>query len=409
ELEFIGGGQEVAELTGAFNRKLVDKKRAEEALRESEVRYRSLYSSTNEGIALHEIIYDESGEPVDYRILDVNPAFKFIVGIKRDDAIGAKASELYGTGEAPYLEIYAKVASSGEPTTFETTFEPLAKSFKISAFSPTKGNFATLFSDITERKRAEEKLKGYAEALEEARNDLEQKVEERTRELKEAHEALVRKERLAVLGQLSSGVGHELRNPLGVIKNACYFLNMKMETIQDEAVKDNIRIMNREINTANKIITDLLDFARIKEPMRQDTDINQLVAATLSKSLIPDNITISSNFPEDMATVSIDPIQVGQIFLNLIENAVHAMGESGTLKISTRETGGATEVVFDDDGCGIPKENMEKIFEPLFTTKAKGIGLGLSVSKSLAEANGASILVESEEGKGSRFVVRFRD
>ncbi|MCK5545556.1 MAG: HAMP domain-containing protein [Desulfobulbaceae bacterium] len=262
---------------------------------------------------------------------------------------------------------------------------------------------------LVDKKRAEDELKEYATALEEARNDLEQKVEKRTRELKEAHEALVRKEKLAVLGQLSSGVGHELRNPLGVIKNGCYFLNMKMKTIEDEAVKDNIKIMNREINTANKIITDLLDFARIKEPVRLSTDINQLITETLSKSLIPENIIVSQDFAEDIGPVSVDPVHVGQIFLNLIENGVHAMEQGGSLTISTRVTKGATEVVFIDNGCGIPEDNLEKIFEPLFTTKVKGIGLGLAVSKSLAQVNGATILVESEEGKGSRFVVRFRD
>ena len=258
-------------------------------------------------------------------------------------------------------------------------------------------------------RESEEHLTKYAADLEEARNNLEQKVEKRTQELKEAHEALIRKEKLAVLGQLSSGVAHELRHPLGVIKNACYFLNMKIETIRDEAVKDNIAIMNREIDIANKIITDLLDFARITPPMRQDTDINQLVTETLSETSIPENITVTSDLVEGLSPVSIDAIQVGQIFLNLIENGVHAMVEGGTLDISSRMEEGVIEVIFVDKGCGISRENMEKIFEPLFTTKAKGIGLGLSISKSLAKANGATILVESEDGKGSRFTVRFRD
>ena len=256
-------------------------------------------------------------------------------------------------------------------------------------------------------KRTEEELKKYAVALEEARNDLEQKVEDRTRELREAHEALVRKERLAVVGQLASGVGHELRNPLGVIKNACYFLNIKMKTIEDEAVKENIKIMNREIGIANQIITDLLDFSRIKPPVRQKVDINQLATETLSRSLIPENITVNTDFAADIASLSIDPVQVGQIFLNLTQNAVQAMGEGGTLKISTGVRKGATEVIFVDEGCGIPESDLAKIFEPLFTTKAKGIGLGLAISKNLAEANGGIILVESEEGKGSRFTVRF--
>ena len=136
-----------------------ERKKADEALKESEEEIRTLYSAMNEGVAMHEIIYGEAGEPVDYRILNINPAFELITGIKREDAIGATGSKLYGTDEAPYLDIYAKVAASGEPITFESTFEPMGKSFKISVFSSEKGKFATLFADITKRKKNEEKLK----------------------------------------------------------------------------------------------------------------------------------------------------------------------------------------------------------------------------------------------------------
>ncbi|MEW6067944.1 MAG: PAS domain S-box protein [Nitrospirota bacterium] len=170
--------------------------RARRELRESEERYRTLYSTTNEGIALHEIIYDKSGAPLDYRILDVNPAFESILGIKKEDAVGAIASELYRTSESPYLDIYAKVAASGEDTTFETTFDPLAKSFKISVFSPAKGKFATLFSDITDRKKSEEELMRH-------REHLESLVKERTVELEAKNAELQRLNRLFV--------GRELR------------------------------------------------------------------------------------------------------------------------------------------------------------------------------------------------------
>jgi len=204
---------------------------------------------------------------------------------------------------------------------------------------------------------------------------------------------------------LAGSVGHELRNPLGVIKNACYFLNMKTGSIKDNAVKDNIDIISREINISNKIISDLLDFSRIKSPVRREVDLNQLVRETLSKSLIPENITVSTSLAEGIAPVFIDPVQAGQIFLNLIENAIQAM-EEGALKINTRATKEAIELAFIDEGCGIPEKDLEKIFEPLFTTKAKGIGLGLALSKSLAETNGGAILVESTEGVGSKFTIR---
>jgi len=128
--------------------------------------YHSLYSSMSEGVCLHEIIYNESGKAVDYRILDVNPSFEIITCLDREIAIGSKASELYGTGKPPYIEIYAKVAATGQPDSFETYFPPMDKHFRISIFSPRRGQFATIFSDITERKQVEERLRRQSAVLE---------------------------------------------------------------------------------------------------------------------------------------------------------------------------------------------------------------------------------------------------
>ncbi|MBW2554831.1 MAG: two-component sensor histidine kinase, partial [Deltaproteobacteria bacterium] len=231
--------------------------------------------------------------------------------------------------------------------------------------------------------------------------------EDRTLELKKAHQLLLRKEKLAVLGELAGSVSHELRNPLGVIKNAVYFLNMKMDTSKDKAIKENLTILTREINTANKIISDLLDFTRDKSPVRLDINLNPLVKEMLSKSLIPNNIRVISDLTESMVPIAIDPTQVAQVFLNLIENGLQSMEEGGTLKVSTRVIDSTIEVSFADEGCGIPEDNLDKIFDPLFTTKTKGIGLGLAISKSMLEANGGSISVESDGEKGSTFTVRF--
>jgi two-component system, cell cycle sensor histidine kinase and response regulator CckA len=125
----------------------------------SEERYRKLYTSINDGIALHEVIYDQSGSPINYKIIDVNPKYTEITNIDRDSCIGKLATETYGTSNPPYLEIYAGVASTGNPAGFETYFEPMNKYFQISVFSPSRGSFATVFKDISETKRAENALR----------------------------------------------------------------------------------------------------------------------------------------------------------------------------------------------------------------------------------------------------------
>jgi len=127
-------------------------------IKNSEEKYHSLYSSMNEGVALHELIYNNHQEPVDYIIIDINPAYERIIGLKRNEVVGMKASEIYGTGTPPYMELYAPVAEKGKSKEFETYFEPMAKHFHISVISPGKGKFATIFEDITERKTSEENL-----------------------------------------------------------------------------------------------------------------------------------------------------------------------------------------------------------------------------------------------------------
>jgi PAS domain S-box-containing protein len=128
-------------------------------LSESEARFRSLFENMTEGVALHEVVYDESGTAVDYTILTVNPAFEAHTGLKVEECRGQLASILYGSGSAPYLDLYATTANSGEPHSFETYFPPLERHFHISVSSPTKGRFVTVFEDITERKRMEEALR----------------------------------------------------------------------------------------------------------------------------------------------------------------------------------------------------------------------------------------------------------
>jgi len=252
--------------------------------------------------------------------------------------------------------------------------------------------------DITERKRTEKELKNYSEKLEEM-------VAIRTRELRDAQEQLVKKEKLAVLGKLSGGVGHELRNPLGAIKNVAYFLNMALEN-PDEEVREMIGILNKEVARSEDIITSLLDFARPKAPVLATVNLKRLVDETLKRYQVPPQITLVNSLGSTLPEIQADSNQLMQVFGNLIINATQAMPDKGTLTISSEEMQpGWISVSVTDTGIGISDENMKKLFEPLFTTKAKGIGLGLVVIKTIVEAHGGRITVVSEVGKGTTFTV----
>lgn len=222
--------------------------------------------------------------------------------------------------------------------------------------------------------------------------------------LRRATEDLVRSERLALLGQLAGGVGHELRNPLGAIGNAIYYLRMRLGA-DDPKVQKHLTILDREIRRANKIVTDLLDFSRVKPPSRTAGDLNAVIQDVLGRQPAEASVIRELDLAESLPSVPVDVDQVGQVLLNLVVNATEAMPEGGTLTIRTRSTGAAVVASFTDTGVGIPPENLEKIFQPLFTTKTKGIGLGLAVSRRLIEANGGTLTVESHVGKGSTFTV----
>ena len=253
-------------------------------------------------------------------------------------------------------------------------------------------------TDITERKRTEEALKEYSERLEEM-------VEERTKELRDAQEQLVRREKLAVLGQLAGGVGHELRNPLGVISNAVYYLKMVLPDA-DEASREFLDIISEEVRNSTKIISDLLDFSRTRIPDREEIAVSELAAGVLEKRPPPEEVEATTEIAPDLPPVYVDPHQMELVLANLVANAYQSMPEGGKLTISAQAEEDRVALSISDTGGGIREENMAKLFEPLFTTKARGIGLGLATSRILVEANGGSIEVASKVGKGSTFTVR---
>jgi len=235
---------------------------------------------------------------------------------------------------------------------------------------------------------------------------LEEMVEKRTRELEQVQEKLIRSERLAAVGELASGVGHELRNPLNVMRNCVYLLNMSLADRQDEEAVNTLKIMDKQVDIANRIVTDLLDFTRIKAPSLATVDLNNLVQESLSWVTLPERTAVITNLDSRAPQVRVDAEQVGRAFANIIANAAQAMNGNGELKISSGIEDGLAWVTFTDNGCGIPEENLEKIFEPLFTTKARGIGLGLAITKRLIEQNQGTIAVASQVKQGTTFTIR---
>ena len=246
----------------------------------------------------------------------------------------------------------------------------------------------------------EQSLRRYYEQLEE-------EVEARTKDLEKVQEKLIRSERLAAVGELASGVGHELRNPLNVIRNCAYLLKMPLAEKGDEDSVNTLNVLDKQIDIANKIVTDLLDFTRITPPSPVRVDLKTIINESMTWITVPPQVVIKSNLNGHARPLRTDPEQISRVFANIISNAVQAMNaRGGELNIDTGEEGGFSWVRFRDNGCGIPPENMEKIFEPLFTTKSKGIGLGLAISRRLVEQNGGKIEVKSEVGQGTTFTVK---
>jgi PAS domain S-box-containing protein len=393
--EFLPGEKKPFQAYAVF-RDITERKQAEENLIVSEVRYRRLFEAAKDGIL---ILDAETGV-----IVDVNPFLCEMLGFSHEEICGKELWEMgffkdiaeskanfLGLQEKGYIRYDDLPLEIANGRKFHVEF--VSNVYQVNHHKVVQCNIR----DITERKQVEQKLAHYSEHLEEM-------VEARTIELREAQEKLVRNEKLAVLGQLAGSVGHELRNPLAVINNALYYLKL-IGADSSEKVKEYLGIIQTETRTAEKIITDLLDFARIKSMDMEPVSASYLAARVLERYPAPQAVNVTLEIPEDLPMLYVDPRQVEQVLGNLVINACQSMSTGGELTITAHQEQEMIAIAVKDTGVGIPPENMKKLFEPLFTTKAKGIGLGLAVSQKLAEANGGSIEVQSEAGVGSTFTV----
>ena len=254
------------------------------------------------------------------------------------------------------------------------------------------------------RENAIEKSAAEAE-LQKHREHLEELVEQRTKALLAAQEELVRKEKLAAIGELSGNISHELKNSLGVIDSSVYYLKMKLKD-GEEKVKTHLERIRSAIISSDAVIRSLSDLTRMKEPDLEKLNIIEFVSSTIEASNLPEMVKVVEKFPEGKIFIDADPDTLGMAFKNIIDNAISSMDEKGTLTLMIGRTDGdQVEVSFTDTGPGIVPENLDKIFQPLFTTRARGMGFGLSITRMIIEKHGGRIDVKSEAGKGATLTV----
>ena len=232
-------------------------------------------------------------------------------------------------------------------------------------------------------------------------------------ERKRVEEQLVRSERLAAIGETVMMVGHDLRNPLQVMVNSLALWdeihNSMPSDCRDFADKRGVdRLLERierQLEYMNKIISDLQDYARPVKPEPISTDLLSFVKETISTIQIPENIQVSVESAKDVGHILLDPALMKRVFTNLITNAIQAMPNGGTLTVGMSTDEDSASIAVKDTGIGIPDDSLPRLFQPLFTTKSKGQGLGLPVCKRLVEAHGGSITVKSKVGIGTVFTV----
>lgn len=339
------------------------KERAEKLL-ENEQDYRELYESISEALIATDW---------DLSIIYWNKVAERITNVKAEDALGKKVydvlPEMTKIDIAPHLESLQKnqpahfmMNTINRATGHEATFE-------ISVY-PFKMGITIIVKDKTE--------------------------EESTK-------------RLTTIGQTAGMVGHDIRNPLQAIVSDVYLLRSDLakmpESSTKEGVMESLDSIEKNVSYIDKIVQDLQDYAKPIQPNLTQVDIKGIFQDVLVKKAIPDNIQSNCQIDSDVSKIKADPILLKRILANLVNNAVQAMPSGGRLDLSAHKDMGFVRITVQDSGIGIPEEIKPIIFTPLFTTKAKGQGFGLAAVKRLTDALGGTVSFESQEKKGTKFIV----
>ena len=372
-----------------FAHNVTKRKRNEEAIRHSEARYRELADSITDSFV---------GLDADLKYVYWNKACEKITGIQAEDAIGRHLFEVFNEddGTKKVANTYLKVLKTRKPRVFidELTMNN-RKVIVENYIYPSKTGISVFTKDITQRKELQNKLEEYTQRLE----DL---VRIRTEKLKTA-------ERLAAIGETAGMVGHDIRNPLQTISGELYLAKGEVGSLAEGDAKKNLmegmQIIGEQLSYINKIVADLQDYARTSAPVLEEVNLEKTLKDIMSTVSIPQDVRVAVSLKDGFPKLSSDSSYLKRILINLITNAVQAMPTGGKLTVNASCNSQNAVIKVEDTGQGIPEETKVNIFKPLFTTKAKGQGLGLAVVKKLTNALGGTITFESAVGKGTRFTV----
>ena len=358
-----------------FVRNITERKQAEVKLEQAAQEWRTTFDSITDLISIHD---------KDNRLLRVNKAVADLLKTTPKELVGKLCHEMmHGTKEPPANCPHLQTLNTGKPTATEI-FDPNLEAYFQEATSPLFNEHGEIIGsvmvarDVTKQKRMEEQL--------------------------------IVTDRLASIGELSSGIAHELNNPLTSVIG---FSQLLMEGDVPDNIKENLTTIYSEAQRAAVIVKNLLTFARKHAPVKQLTQVNTVIEGVLRLRTYEqkvNNIKVEKHLATNLPEIMMDSFQMQQVFLNIIVNAEFAMLEihhKGKLIITTEKSENVVKISFVDDGPGISKENLKRIFDPFFTTKevGKGTGLGLSICHGIVTEHGGQIYAKSENGRGATFIV----
>ncbi len=487
----------------------------QEAIQKSEQRYRSLFTEMKEGFALHEIICNTDGIPVDYKFITLNPAFEELTGFRAEDTVGHTIKELDPDIEPDWIERYGTVALTGVPAVFENYTASLKKYYHVVAFCPQKGQFAVLFTDITERKateahifdekerlnitlasiadgvittdlqgnivmmnRSAEILTGWSsddadthnvndvlhifdENNKTAYNELVDQIVKAGKnveftnattlytkngtmhsvelcgapirnaegimrgvvivlrnvtEKKKLMENMLRAQKLESIGVLAGGIAHDFNNLLGGIFG---YIDMAIDSVENckyNEVSGQLTKAMNVFNRAKALTMQLLTFSKGGLPVRKTQDLTPIIRNSVQFALSGSNIIPDIIIDNSIYKCDCDENQIAQVIDNIVINAKQAMPLGGKLIIKAENVDAEKlppemtpvnqmyiHISITDQGIGMPKEILSRIFDPFFSTKQTGHGLGLATVYSIIKRHDGNISVESEQGIGSTF------